>query len=258
MNTALIGHTGFVGGSLARQTGFTHCYNSKNIEEIQGNAFELLVISGMPAAKWIANGDPAADRAILDRLWGCVSRCVAQQVVVMSTVDVYPKPVEVDEETVIDTAAQQTYGRNRLLLEELVKGHFSNTLVIRLPGLFGPGLRKNALYDLLHNNELHKVNAAGSFQFYNMNRLWDDVRKAQQHQLGLVNFVTEPVTIGEAARAAFGIDFTNDTGTPPARYNIRSRHAQVFGGDHGYCYSREQVLTEMGAWVRSEREGVSA
>jgi hypothetical protein len=68
MPDALIGHTGFVGGNLAAQHPFNTWYNSKNIEAVRGHRFELLVVSGMPAAKWVANRDAAADRAVLDRL----------------------------------------------------------------------------------------------------------------------------------------------------------------------------------------------
>jgi hypothetical protein len=254
MPDALIGHTGFVGGNLAAQHAFNTWFNSKNIEAIRGQRYELLVVSGMPAAKWVANRDPGADRAVLDRLWGCLRTVHADTVVVMSTVDVYPNPVEVDEDTPVDAAAQQPYGKHRLELERLAADHFPRVLSVRLPGLFGPGLKKNAVYDLLHNNEVHKIPASGVFQFYNLARLWKDVRTALSAGLSLVNFATEPVSVREVAREAFGIDFTNDPGTKPARYDVRTRHAAVFGGRGGHLYTREQVLGELKAFVAAERD----
>jgi nucleoside-diphosphate-sugar epimerase len=253
MPSALIGHTGFVGGNLARQHRFDECYNSKTIEGIAGRRFDLLVVSGMPAAKWVANRDPDADRAVLDRLWGCVKQVTADALVVVSTVDVYPNPVGVDEDAVIELTAQQPYGRHRLMLERLAATHFPRVLAVRLPGLFGPGLKKNAVYDLLHGNEVHKVHANGVFQFYNLDRLWADVRAALAAGLAVVNFATEPVSVRETAREAFGIDFANDPGTKPARYDVRSRHAALYDGRGGYLYSREQVLAELKAFVAAER-----
>ena len=260
MPDALIGHTGFVGGNLAAQHPFNTWYNSKNIEAVRGHRFELLVVSGMPAAKWIANRDPDADKAVLDRLWGCLRTVHADTVVVMSTVDVYPSPIEVDEDTLIDSMFQQPYGKHRLELERLAADHFPRVLSVRLPGLFGPGLKKNAVYDLLHDNEVHKIPAGGVFQFYNLARLWADVRTALAAGLTLVNFATEPVSVHEVAREAFGIDFTNDPGGTPPRYDMRSRHAGLFGGRDGYLYSREQVLAELAVFVAAERErlGVAA
>lgn len=253
MPDALIGHTGFVGGNLAAQHPFHTWFNSKNIEAIRGHRFELLVVSGMPAAKWIANRDPEADRAVLDRLWGCLRTVHADTVVVMSTVDVYPHAAEVDEDTPIDAATQQPYGKHRLELERRAAEHFPRVLSVRLPGLFGPGLKKNAVYDLLHDNEVHKVHANGVFQFYNLARLWKDVRTALAAGLTCVNFATEPVSVREVAREAFGIDFANDPGTKPGRYDVRSRHAEAFGGRGGYLYSREQVLGELRSFVAAER-----
>jgi nucleoside-diphosphate-sugar epimerase len=254
MPDALIGHTGFVGGNLAAQHPFNTWFNSKNIEAIRGQRYELLVVSGMPAAKWIANRDPAGDRAVLDRLWGCLRTVHADTVVVMSTVDVYPHPIDVDEDTPIDPASQQPYGKHRLELEQLAAGHFPRVLSVRLPGLYGPGLKKNAVYDLLHDNEVNKVHANGVFQFYNLARLWKDVRTALVAGLTRVNFATEPVSIREVAREAFGLDFANDPGTKPARYDVRTRHAAAFDGSGGYLYSREQVLGELRAFVAAERD----
>jgi dTDP-4-dehydrorhamnose reductase len=253
MPSALIGHTGFVGGNLAAQVHFDALYNSQNIEQIAGNNYDLLVVSAMPAAKWIANGNPEQDRGILDRLCGCLCQAQARQVVVISTVDVYPVPINVDEDTPINPDQQQTYGRNRLLLEQRLSQHFEKVLVVRLPGLFGSGLKKNAIYDLLHDNELHKVNAQGVFQFYNTARLWSDIQTALTAQLKLVNFVTEPLRIGDIAREAMGQVFENDPGGSAARYDIKSKYAAIFGGRDGYLFDRNQVLFDLRAFVAQER-----
>jgi nucleoside-diphosphate-sugar epimerase len=256
MRSALIGHTGFVGGNLARQYPFDECFNSKDIEGIAGRRFDLIVCSGMPAAKWIANRDPDGDRAVLERLTSCLLRSSAGEVVVISTVDVYPCPVGVDEESPINTEAQQPYGRHRLLLERRVAEHFPSVLSVRLPGLFGPGLKKNAVYDLLYENELHKVNAAGVFQWYNLDYLWKDIKIALAGGLRLVNVATEPVSMRQVAREAFGVEFGNDPGSPPARYDMRSRHAGLYGGRDGYLYPQRQVLAELRQFVTRQRQSV--
>ncbi len=256
--SALVGHTGFVGGNLAIQNRFDNCFNSKNIQEIAGQTFDLLVVSAMPAAMWIANKDPEADRAVLDRLAGFLRQAKAERVVIISTVAVYPHPIDVDEDSQIDESAQTPYGRHRLLLERQMSDHFPRVLTVRLPGLFGMGLKKNAVYDLLHNNELHKVNAEGSYQFYNLDRIWADVSTALTAGLELVNFSSEPVLVKDVAREAFDLDFTNDPGTLPAKFDMRSKHASLFGGHGGYLYSRRQVFDELRDFVRRERAaGVS-
>jgi nucleoside-diphosphate-sugar epimerase len=253
MSHALIGHTGFVGGNLAAQHRFNAWFNSHNIEAVHGQRFDLMVIAAMPAAKWVANGDPAGDRAVLDRLWGCLREAHATTVVVVSTVDVYPHPVGVDEDTAVDPDAQHPYGKHRLMLEQLAAAHFPEVLTVRLPALFGPGLKKNAVYDLLHDNEVHKVHANSVFQFYNLGHLWGHIQTALDAGLSLVNLATEPVSIREVAREAFGFEFANDPGTKPARYDVRTKHAGLFGGSGGYVETRAQVLAGLRAFVTAER-----
>lgn len=245
---ALVGHTGFVGGNLARQGRFTHLYNSKSIEAIAGRRFDFLALSALPAAMWIANRDPEADLRNLERLVRCLSMTEAEQVVLLSTVAVYPNPLGVDEDSPIDAESQTPYGRHRRMLEQFVASHFPRVLIVRLPGLFGPGLKKNAIHDLLHNHEVHKLHSASVYQFYNLDRLSSDIEIAFARGLLLVNFATPPVSLTEVAGEVFGLDFANDPGTPPARYDVRSKN---FPG--GYLCGRDEVLVDLRAFVARER-----
>jgi nucleoside-diphosphate-sugar epimerase len=257
MEDALIGHTGFVGSNLAGQHEFQGCFNRKNITEIAGGRFDLLVCSAMPAAKWVANSRPWDDRANFDRLLGCLRRAEAEQVVVISTVDVYPEPVGVDEDSPINPLAQQPYGKHRHMLEQALRAHFPRVLVLRLGGLFGSGLKKNAVYDLLHNNMLDKIDANGVFQFYCLDHLWADIQKGLAEGLELLNVATEPFSIRDMSKEAFGIDFNNRLPTPPPRYDFRSKHAAAWGGRDGYLYLRDQVMNELRDFVARERAGTT-
>lgn len=253
MSDALIGHTGFVGGNLAAQHRFDAVFNSKTIESIRGRSFRRLVVSALPAEMWVANRDPDADRAALDRLWANLSQCHADEVAVISTVAVYATPIAVDEGTLIEPTLVTNYGRHRLDLERRVRWHFPRAVAVRLPGLYGPGLKKNAVYDLLHDNQVNKLHAGATYQFYNTTRIWRDVELALASGLRVVNLATEPVTVRDLARAAFGRDFANDPGTRPACFDVRTKHAALFGGRDGYLETREQVLAGLARFVAAER-----
>ena len=254
MTDALIGHTGFVGGSLAARHRFGACFNSTNIESIRGQRFDTLVVSGMPAAKWLANRDSLGDRAVLDRLWSNIKECEANTVVVISTVDVYPAPIGVNEGTFVEPSLQQPYGRHRLELEHRISYRFPRVLAVRLPGLYGPGLKKNAIYDLLNNNGIEKIHPDGTYQFYNLNRLWSDIRSALAADLSVANLATEPVTMREVARHAFGFKFGDSPMSLPPRYDVRTKHAPVFGGRNGYLETKSEVLAGIASFVASERK----
>jgi len=254
MPDALIGHTGFVGGNLLRQRAFDDTYNSSNIEAIRGRRYGTIVCSAMPAEKWKANRDPERDRATLDRLTACLGEAEAEHVVLISTVDVYARPVDVDEDTPVDPASASAYGRHRHLLEQFVRERFDCTIV-RLPALFGPGLKKNVVYDLLHGNMLDAICPESVFQFYPLARLTSDVDRARRASLPLVNLAVEGITVREMARAAFGVALENPCAQAPVRYDMRTRHAALLGGAEGSAYiaGRDAVLAALRDFVRAER-----
>ncbi len=253
MTRALIGHTGFVGGNLLQQGRYAELYNSRNIDSIAGRSFELVVSAGCRAAKWIANKEPEADRASVESLMRALEKVRADRFVLISTIDVYPRPIEVDEGEVPALEGAQPYGRHRLELEHFVRARFPEATIVRLPGLFGPGLKKNVIYDFLHDNRLDLVHQDGQFQFYDLARIQADVERCLDAGLRLVNFATEPVTTLEVARAAFGRDFDNSLPTPGPRYDFWTRHAAAWGRSGHYLASREDVLDAIRRFVDAER-----
>ena len=68
MNTALLGHTGFVGTNLLSQAPFAHAFASKTAPQARGARFDLLVCAAAPGFKWKANRDPVADKAAVDAM----------------------------------------------------------------------------------------------------------------------------------------------------------------------------------------------
>ncbi len=147
---ALIGFTGFVGHHLWQQHSFSHGYHSGNIETIRGRVFDLLVCCGIRAEKWLANQQPEKDWAQIQALLDQLKTVKAEKVVLISTVDVYPQPWRVDEATYPDPEAGHAYGRHRLWAEKKLAQYFQDLTIVRLPALFGQGLKKNFIFDLLH------------------------------------------------------------------------------------------------------------
>jgi nucleoside-diphosphate-sugar epimerase len=253
MTTALIGHTGFVGGNLARQISFDACFHSKNIGEIRGQTFDTVVCAGVPAVKWLANREPDHDLKGILPLLIALEGVKAARFILISTIDVYRDPVGVDEATPISTDGLHPYGTHRRLVETFVQERFATHHVVRLPGLFGDGLKKNVIYDFLHRNQMENIHADAVFQFYPLDRLASDLRIVVDSGLPVVNFATEPVAVREVADHAFGTTFSNRPSNPPPRYDMRTRHADIFGGAGPYLASRGEVLEQIGAFVRRQR-----
>lgn len=254
MASALIGSTGFVGSNLSRDIAFTHQYNSRNIHEIVGQSFDIIYCAGVPAAKWLANRDPENDLRQISSLLVALEKVDVARFVLVSTIDVYKEPNDVTEMTPVSTAGLHPYGTHRRLVEQFVKERFPVHHIVRLPGLFGSGLKKNIVYDLLHDNQLENIHSDAVFQFYDLACLSRDITRVIDNNLDLVNFATEPVSVREVANVAFGRDFFNKpAGVIPPTYNMKTVHADIFSSNADYIQQKEEVLERMKRFVETLR-----
>ncbi|WP_349570001.1 pyridine nucleotide transhydrogenase [Azotobacter salinestris] len=252
MTDALIGFSGFVGATLLAQTRFDALYRSTNIGEIAGRTFDSVVCAGAPAQKWLANRDPEADRRSIEALIAHLETVRCRRFVLISTVDVFATPSGMDEDSPVDEWGLHPYGLHRRRLEEFVERHFPGHLIVRLPGLVGPRLRKNVVFDLLNGNNLEAIDSRSVFQFYPMVNLWYDIQIALAAGLRLLHLTAEPLGVAEVARLGFGRPFDNRLAARPASYDLQTRHARIFGSTGRYQYSARESLLAIRAYAQSE------
>jgi len=145
-----VGCTGFVGSNLAGQYSFDGLYHSRNIAGAFGSSPDVCFYAGVPAQKFLANRAPEEDkRAILTAMEN-IRKINPVRLVLISTIDVFPNPVGMDETAQADTTGLHPYGLHRCMLEEWARENVEGCCVVRLPALFGKNLKKNFLYDLIH------------------------------------------------------------------------------------------------------------
>jgi len=258
MTNALIGYSGFVGGTLLKQADFEAQYRSTNIGEIDGRSFETVVSAGASAQKWMANRDPYEDRRKIEDLIKHLKNVLCDKFILISTVDVFKNPVGVDEDTPINEAGLHHYGLHRRILEKFVESHFTNYLIVRLPGLVGPGLRKNVIFDLLNNNNLHAIDSRNIFQFYPTVNLWYDMQIALREDLKLLHLAAAPVSVAEIAKEGFGRTFKQELNHLPAAYDMQSKYAVMFGSQGVYQYSKRETILAVRAYAQSEAVMIKA
>jgi hypothetical protein len=251
---ALIGYTGFVGSNLCATGGYTDFYNSSNFTKMAGQSFDEIVCSGIAAVKWLANKEPERDWVQIQDLLDVLAQTRAGRFILISTIDVYPDPSQpLNEDAVIEGLPSHPYGRHRLAVETWVREHFPDHLIVRLPALFGSGLKKNALYDLLHDNGVDKINPASTFQWYPVSRLSGDIAQASGAGLKLVNLFTEPLGTGEIVDTLFPNAPIAPPSQPAPAYNLNTKHAALFGGRDGYVMDAGQVMTALRTYVATAR-----
>lgn len=249
----LIGYTGFVGGNLLRQHTFDRLYNRQNIDNIAQVDFDVVVCAAPQAVKWWANQNPDEDWQGIERLITALERTRTERFVHLSTIDVFPTLTGVDETFDCHSQDNHAYGRHRLALEDAVRDTFgARAHIIRLPALFGQGLKKNVIYDLMHGNMLDAINPASSFQWYGLNRLWDDINVVLENNLQLCMLATEPIKT-QTILEHFFPDVHVGAQANEAHYDVHTQQADIFGNAGVYMRDAETILADMATFIDHER-----
>lgn len=144
---ALIGHTGFVGQNLRRQHRFEGLFNSSNLGLAASGPFDTVLCAAAPGSMFEANRDPDGDLGKVEALIAALRRIDTRRFVLVSSVAVLADFVAEDEASTRFEEAL-AYGAHRRLLETAVADMFADSLIVRLPALYGPGLKKNFLFDM--------------------------------------------------------------------------------------------------------------
>jgi len=251
MRTALIGYTGFVGSNLLDAHGFDDLYNSSNIGDIAGREYDLVVSAGNRADSFRINTDGDADLAEIDQLIDTVLAARIKELVLISTVCVYPEGGAPDESSPLSPEGLTPYGANRLHQERRFD-EAVDTLTVRLPQLYGARLKKGVVYDLANDYRVEHIRPQNRFQHYDVRRLWADIQTARKNRLSALNIATPPITNARLASEVFGRDISgqvlHEPESPFARMytrNMTTMHAELFGGAEGYLMDEDAELASL-------------
>lgn len=154
----VLGGKGFVGSAFAR-----YCerkgrpYAVIDLEEYAsytGQACEVLINVNGNSHKPLAARAPMEDfDASVRSVRASLVDFRFKKYVHISSCDVYPdcsSPETTRESLAPDPSRQTPYGFHKLLAEQCVRHAAADWLIFRCGGFVGPGLRKNAICDILH------------------------------------------------------------------------------------------------------------
>lgn len=242
----LIGSTGFIGKNLQNFIHFDYLYNSDNLQDIQYAPDGCdLYLACLPAAKWMVNKNPGIDLENTINIFSTIKGKKYRNVYLFSTIDVYQDTPLFANEGTKPVFTSLGYGQNRYLFESILIDNlkYNRMKVIRLPGLFGNHLKKNILFDIKNNNELEKININSVYQWYNINRLEDDLNFIDELGMNIVNVFPEPVhTLDIIER--YAPDHSIGFRGPLMVYNYRTLSAK-----NRYWYDKETSLSEIGEFL---------
>lgn len=205
MKDALLGYTGFVGSHLRENLSpeTTLYFNSKNIRDAINGEFRNVYCACVPAVKWKANRYPQDDHDQVEDIKEILMSIRCSKMFLMSTIDIHDPYITGQTEMSV-SGSFESYGRHRYDLEESLTRHFRDELfIVRLPALFGVGLKKNYLFDLMNDNNVCDININTKFQWYYLRWLWEDILSAVEAEHRVVNLYSDPVSTRDIVERFF-------------------------------------------------------
>lgn len=253
MNTILIGSTGFVGSNLQTQMKFDALLSSRNIAEFKGVQVDLAIVAAGDARKWYANQHPTLDQQHIQQVINDICSININRVVHFSTVDVYASKAG-DEDELARQISSDAYGGNRHRMERALVDRFKNVTTIRLPGLYGPGLKKNLIYDLSQGRDLNGFNPNSAFQWFDLLDLSKILEFVDRTGIQDLNVCAEPLTVSELL-TALGLQKTlSSTAAQLIRYDIRTKHTNAYGKSGNYLYSKDESIAGIKRFLQAAKQ----
>ena len=100
-------------------------------------------------------------------------------------------------------------------------------------------------FRMLGFSALNFTDSRSIYQFYNLERLWNDIQLVLSNGIKLWHPATEPVSAGELYKYLTGNEFNNELDGIPTDYDYRTIHDDLFGGKDGYICSKEIVMEDI-------------
>lgn len=240
----LIGYTGFVGSTLLELKQFNYKYNRNNIHQAKDCEFDTVYCAAPSAVKWKANKYPEEDYLHTYSLIENIKNIKTNKFILFSTVDVYSETQNVDEDCEMPIQNDNAYGKNRKMIENFVESNFSDSIIIRLPALFGQKMKKNYIFDLLNDNNLSQINLNSSFQWYDISRIEKDLEVIIKNNIKKINISPEPLKTENIVDLFFKQKKKFCYYGNQSEYNIKTKYFNIFNGENGYSRTKKQVLED--------------
>jgi len=245
MAISLVGYSGFIGQQLMKDYGkqIGNIYNSKNIHKLPDINHDTLIIAAPSAVKWQANKNPQDDLAKISRLIQAIKASTANEVIHISTCDIFDYSEGNENFELNKTFSDQPYSNHRRLLEDALKG--LNYRILRLPTVYGEGMKKNILFDLITKNYdyLDTVNPHNQLQWINVSLVQQMISFVQTKDIKILNCATQPITNQEVFNL-FNYKSKNYAEKADVVYDMKTTYS-----DSNYLINKKEVLEDMGAFI---------
>lgn len=226
----LIGGRGLVGSAFARlfdATGREYALlDRESYPRYAGQRCSLLINANGNSRKPLAKEKPIEDfDASVRSVRSSLVDFRFDRYIHLSSCDVYPdctSPALTQEDAVLPAAAQSPYGFHKYLAEQCVQHAASDWLVFRFGGFVGPGLKKNAIFDILKGGPLW-LDPQSELQFLHTDdaaRLVMELADNRKLSREVFNLCGNGLVRLADAAARTGREVMVQPGSPRVRYDV--------------------------------------
>ncbi len=186
LKICVIGAEGLVGSGIFKSLDKcpeydVYAVNRKNIFDFNQFACDVLINSNGSGKKGWCNSNPIKSMEI-----NCIStyeymkRFIPKRYILISSVDVYPIQDDInlthESKGSYLNLPSSTYGFHKIIAENIIKQFYPDHLIIRLPGLLSPNIKKNVVYDIANNRPLF-ISPYSNLNFISINDVSNFVSK---------------------------------------------------------------------------------
>ena len=176
----ILGGKGFVGSAFVRfckkKNLEFEIIDRQNYDSFKGTKCDIFINANGNSSKILAANEPSKDFELtVTSVQKSIDDFKSNKYILLSSCDVYPdcsSPNFTNEDSNIDVSKQTTYESHKHQAEQHVIQKVKDWLIIRMGGMVGDGLEKNAIFDILHGGPLW-LDPQSELQFMNT----DDVVK---------------------------------------------------------------------------------
>jgi nucleoside-diphosphate-sugar epimerase len=233
----VLGGNGFVGSGFVRYLNAINIpvtvIDRTNYDKLIGTECDVFINANGNSKKFLAKDDPKAEfQASVTSVRNSLVDFKFKKYVFLSTSDVYPDCSNSDttsEDCPLNVSDQSPYGFHKYIAELCVQHAAKDWLIFRQGGFVGPGLKKNAVFDVLAGEKLW-VNVESQFQFIST----DESAKIIMELVfsGVTNQIFNltakgTISVSEIMRLA-KVDYLDVDDSEPVHYEISTQKVEQY------------------------------
>lgn len=244
MTYSVIG-SGYLANRIKEQLPNVELFGRERIDHIS-ISHETIIVAAPTGNRLCVNANPEKDFNDCQHIINMLVNLKYQNLIYLSTVDVYHARKSIND-NLHDRSPTHGYGANRYYLETQIS-RLPNSYIARLPSLCHSTIKKNILYDLLHNQWLDSISLQSTIQWYPITNLGNDLTKILNHGLKKVNLTSAPI-LNHSIITKFCpwlLDKLGKNNVPSVCYDIKTGHTNT-----GYWIDDDLIWNNFADFFRS-------